>query len=158
MLCIVIEKHVFNKDSYVIPYYLHLSVFLLPHSHVNIPFDRFWWLFTCQFLHMDNRKWVLAIRPDGPGGRSPADRTCKGDAPKCPRAEKESGLFTLAVLPGVMLHRWRRRSRLCGRSSWPRRRMPPTSGGNWVWVPSVTSNRTCLRAGTTCRAQPRECR
>lgn len=58
---------------------------------------------------------------------------------------------------GVMLHRWRRKSTRCGRSSWPRRRTRRTSGGSWVWVPSVTSNRTWLRAGTTCRARPREC-
>lgn len=100
---------------------------------------------------------MFALRPDGPGGRSPADRTCKGDAPQRPHAGKESGLLDLTVLPDVMLHRWRRKSRRCGRSSWPRRRMRQTSGGSWVWVPSVTSNRTWLKAGTTCRAQPREC-
>lgn len=60
-------------------------------------------------------------------------------------------------LSSLMLHRWRRKSRRCGRSSWPRRRLRQTSGGSWVWVPSATSNRTWLKAGTTCRAQPREC-
>lgn len=70
---------------------------------------------------------------------------------------RKDGLITLTVLPGVMLHRWRRKSRLCGRSSWSRRRTRRTSGGSWVWDPSATSNRTCPKAGTTSRAQPREC-
>lgn len=47
--------------------------------------------------------------------------------------------------------------RACGRYFWSEKNMQQTSGGSWVWARSVTSNRTCPKAGKASRPQPRKC-
>lgn len=53
-------------------------------------------------------------------------------------------------------NRQKMRFRPWGRFFWPKKSMQQTSGGSWAWALSVTSNRTCTKAGRKSRTQPRK--